>query len=157
MPPIPEASRVHVCMAWGAQQCARRPSLDADFRVVWASASARRRQCRHRLAVMGRATSRNLTPRSAGACRRGVLTCLGRIDRSTQRSMPSPHAAPRCRGVFAAASGLDEAKIPALRVQWDHPERCGPSVSAHKTRNEFGSCLANECRIFWFVQVHSIG
>ena len=31
------------------------------------------------------------------------------------------------------------------------------SVSAHKTCNEFGACLANHCRIFWFVQVHSMG
>jgi hypothetical protein len=31
------------------------------------------------------------------------------------------------------------------------------SVSAHNSCNEFGACLANHCRIFWFVHVHSMG
>ena len=31
------------------------------------------------------------------------------------------------------------------------------SVSAHNSCNEFGACLSNHCRIFWLVQVHSMG
>ena len=34
---------------------------------------------------------------------------------------------------------------------------CQASTSAHNSCNEFRECLSNHCRIFWFVQVHSIG
>ena len=49
-----------------------------------------------------------------------------------------PAAGPRLARVLAGGAGV------------------GASVSAHKTCNEFGACLANHCRIFWFVQVHSM-
>ena len=55
---------------------------------------------------------------------------------------------------FASRQAMDIEGMGAdrLTVSGGHT-----SVSAHNSCNEFGACLANHCRIFWFVQVHSMG
>jgi transposase len=94
---------------------------------------------------MQRGESPTLIARILGVCRTSFYRWLAMAQQVPVALAAKPHPGPKPR-----LSNEQIRELEGLLLQ-------GASVSAHNFCNEFGACLSNHCRIFWFVQVHSMG